>query len=776
MALTVLLWGYYGKDVQIVPPESLDAHAKRIPETVPKGASFRSRPSFHSLPATFIGPQPMYGEPWSDGTVSGRISYVLPHPTDPNTVYIASAGGGVWRTTDGGTTWTPLTDGLPNITGGALAFDPTDPNTVYYGTGEQHYCGWSCLSGDGLYRSGDAGDTWTKIATRDEVGDYVDQIWIRPDNPDVIFVAGNRGLARSTDGGSTWNWVFTLNDVNGIAVRSDDYEHMFIGVYGRGLYESTDGGSTWSRINSLPTSGIGRVELAISPSNPDILYVSFTDVFGGLEGLYKTTDGGLTWIRLTNTPDYLYPQGDYDHAITVHPTHPDTVFAGGVFPYDSDHYGIVRTFDGGNTWTDVTDRGYAGRVHPDIHHFAWGADGALYVACDGGLWRSYDYGDSWENLNEGLGITQFYTLDVHPVDPDLIAGGTQDNGTAGWYSPWGEDWTNIRAGDGGPVLWFPFSPDSLLTTYINMSGMAVYEWDGSDFRYTSYIGTPWPGERACWACGPLEADPTGNTRTVFAGTYRLWRSTDGGLTWSTVSGSLVSSPYGYLMSMAVSSTTDTIYVGSSSADFKVSFDGGSTWVDRTLPDISGWEDIFDIAVNPNNAAEVYATISQASGAKVVRSNDAGATWTDISGDLPNTPALALEVDFTTTPHTIYVGTHNGLYYSVDQNTYTKITSVPSTAVYDLGIDPTHTYLIVATHGRGMWRVRLPASTDVVERTGDGLRGFSLRRGVLKSEKNLTVYDLSGRLVASLPKGGRITLNRGVYFVYSEGRTHKVVIR
>ncbi len=768
-----LIFAYVDGDIQIVPAESVDVQASRIPEVVPKGVTFNGNPSLHTLPATFIGPQPMRNEPWSRGSVGGRVSYILPHPTDPDIIYIATASGGVWKTTDGGTTWTPLTDGLPNLASGALAFDPTDPNVIYYGTGELHYCGWSCFTGDGLYKSTDAGATWTKIATRSEVGDNIDQIWIRPDDPNVIFVASNRGLARSTDGGATWSWVITDNDVTSLAVRSDDYDHMFAGVYSEGVYESTDGGTTWSVVTDLPTSGIRRIEMAISPSNPDIMYVSFANTVGGLEGLYKTTDGGATWTELTGTPDYLYPQGGYDHAIIVHPTHPDTVFAGGVFPYDASHYGIVRTFDGGLTWTDVTDRGSAGRVHPDIHFFAWGADGALYVASDGGIWRTYDYGNSWENLNDGLGAIQFYTLDVHPTDTGLVAGGTQDNGTAGWYYAWGDDWDNIRGGDGGPVLWLPFAPDSILTTYIYMNSLSLYRWTGSEFQYTYYIGTPWSGDRACWTCGPLEADPTGSTQTVFAGTYRVWKSTDGGINWSDISGSLTS---GYLMSMAVSPTLDTIYVGSSSSEFKVSFDGGSTWISRSLPDVSGWEDIFDIVINPDNAAEVYATIKQSYGARVVHSTDAGATWTDISGDLPNTPALALEVDFTTTPHTIYVGTYNGLYYSIDQTTYTKISDVPSTTIYDLEIDPSHTYLIVATHGRGMWKVQLSPTTGSRELVVSKLQGFSLNGNILKAEGNLKVYDLSGRLVSELSGGERVSLNRGIYFVLSKGKTHKVVVR
>lgn len=240
-----------------------------------------------------------------------------------------------------------------------------------------------------MFKSTDGGTTWTKIATTSEVGSYISRIWIRPDNPSVIFVASNNGLARSTDGGSTWSYVFTTNDVNSIVVRSDNYDIMFIGVYGYGVYRSTYGGNSWTRITSLPTSGIGRVELAISESNPNIIYASFTNTSEGLYGLYKSTDGGTTWTQVTTAPDYLYPQGDYDHTIIIHPTNPNIVFAGGVYPYSSSRRGLVRTTNGGLTWQDITDRGSNGTLHPDIHHLAFGPGGVLYVACDGGIWNRY---------------------------------------------------------------------------------------------------------------------------------------------------------------------------------------------------------------------------------------------------------------------------------------------------------------------------------------------------------------------------------------------------
>jgi len=704
----LVLIAFAGEDQRIVPPESLDIWARDKIELAPKGAVF-PKTQLNSLAASFLGPRPMYNEPWSDGTVSGRISYILPHPTDPDIIYIAAAGGGVWKTADGGVNWTPLTDGLPTTYSGALAFDPTNPDIIYYGTGELHYCG-DCYPGDGLFKSTDGGATWTKIATTYDVGSYVSRIAIRPDNPDVIFVANNYGLARSTDGGTTWSSVFSTNDVNSVVINPRYPDSMFIGVYQYGVYVSTDGGDNWTQITNLPTSGIGRVEVALYPQNPSYILASFSDAStGGLYGLYLSTDGGATWSQLP-APDYLLSQGTYDHAITFHPYDSTIIFAGGVFPYDASHNGIVRSLDGGSTWEDVTDRDPYGTVHPDIHFFAWGADTALYVASDGGLWRSRDLGNTWENLNENLGITQFYTVDIKPDYSGLVIGGTQDNGTALYYDVWGEGWQNVRGGDGGPVLWLLSMPDSFLTTYINMTSLSMYEWTGSDFSYVSYIGTPWSGDPACWTCGPLKSEPTGTSPVVYAGTDKVYRSDDGGFTWNAISGDLTA---GYLVSMAISKTTDTIYVGTSEGELAVSFDGGVTWTYRTLPDVSGWEDIRDIWIDPDNAARVYAIISQTYGAKVVYSEDAGVNWTDISGDLVNKP-YALAVDFRPDTDLIFVGTRYGFYYSTDGgSTYVQLADIPAAPIMDIDIDTTSNILVVASHGRGMWQVDISPLIPVI---------------------------------------------------------------
>ncbi|NPB02952.1 MAG: hypothetical protein GXO39_00865 [Thermotogae bacterium] len=766
------------RDAHWVPPETLDLWGKRKTEIAPVNSTFIGT---HRTPLTveFIGPRPMFNEPWSDGTVAGRMVAILPHPTDPNIVYVAAASGGVWKSTDGGLTWTPLTDHLPTTVSGALAFDPTDPDIVYYGTGEMHYC-LDCFPGDGLFRSTDGGITWTKIATTSQVGSYISRILVNPTDPNIIFVAGNSGLARSLDGGSSWSFVYSPTDVNSVVMRSDAPNVLFMGVYGEGVFVSSDNGNTWNLITSLPTSdsGIKRVELAISPSNPDVIYASFTGTSSELYGLYKSTDGGSTWTRL-DAPDYLYPQGWYDHAIIVHPYNPDIVFAGGVFPYSSSRYGIVRTLDGGLTWEDVTDRDSLGIVHPDIHFFAFGPDTTLYVACDGGIWKSRDLGNSWENLNEGLGALQFYTVSVNPRYSGLITGGTQDNGAALYFDGWGIGWENVAGGDGGPTVWRTDSTEYFFTTYIRMSNLTRKYWSWSDLsvHYDAYIGGPWSGvDRASWANGPFVADPTGSSATLYLGTYRIWKSTDGGLNWSSMTGDLTDGT-GVLLSLAVSQSNDTLYVGTSNALVKVSFDGGSTWMDRTPSGLYGWEDFTDVWVNPNDASEVYTSAKRGSGTRIFHSTDAGSTWEDLTGDLPNVTVYSLAIDFRPTPHHIFVGAYDGLYYSTDGGvTYTKEIGIPSTPVYDLVVDTLSGNLIVATHGRGVWRVSLPVATSKREVPSAVRRSFVLVGKTLLVAGEGKLYDVSGRKVGEGSERWKVSLKPGVYMLKQGEKIHRIIVK
>lgn len=254
--------------------------------------------------------------------------------------------------------------------------------------------------------------------------------------------------------------------------------------------------------------------------------------------------------------------------------------------------------------------------------------------------------------------------------------------------------------------------------YVYFTYLTRWRWTGSSFTYDADVSGPWDWvDNACWACGPLKGDNSGSTPTLFAGTYRVWKSTNWGNTWSAISGDLSSD--GYLTAMDVSPDMNVIYTGSSNADFYVSLDGGSTWIPRSIPGTSGWEDVRDIWMNPTNPNEVYIVLRKSGNYRVLHSLDAGQSWTDITSNLSSLTdawTWSLAVDFSTTPHTIFVGTEDGLYISTDGgSTYFKETGIPNVLLQDLDVDTITKTLVVATHGRGVWKVYYGTTTRLVER-------------------------------------------------------------
>lgn len=759
--------------VQYRGPEILDSIAKLGIERAVNGKIF-TQPEYKSW--TFIGPQPIYGEFWSGGgNVSGRVTSIAIDPTNSSVVYLTGAQGGVWKTTDGGAHWTPLTDGLPSLAAGYITIDPNNNQTLYFGTGELHYCG-DCYYGDGLFKSTDGGSTWQKIATTSQVGTYIAKVVVLPNNSNTIFVASNIGLVVSRDGGNTWNVALNINDCNDIEVNPSNPNILYAAIMSNGVYRSTDGGYTWTKLtNGLPTGGFGRVEIAISPSSPSILYASFTSIANyGLLGLYKTTDGGNSWTQLTQTPDYLYPQGFYDHCIIVDPTNPNIVYAGGVFPYSQSYHGLVMTTDGGSTWTDITIASDGSRLHPDMQALAIDSTGTLWVGNDGGIWKTSLHGASWTNLNSTLGITQFYTLAIHPSYQDSILGGTQDNGTPIYYGSLG--WNEISSGDGGPCIFDWFDPSYYFTSYVRLRNIYKYH----NGHYVGDIAGPWvtAGDRASWANGPLVIDPN-NHNIIYVGTYRVWKSINYGSTWNAISGDLTSTTRGVLLSIAVSpSNPSIIFTGSSDGFVFKTTDGGATWT-RVGGGIFAGKRINDIIINPTNDQEVYVFLNATSGRRILRTTNGGLNWSSVTGSLPSGLAgLSLAVDFSTTPHVMYVGTDYGVYYSTDDGATWNQAPMPQLAIYELKIDTANNYIVAATHGRGMWRAPL-VSTGVAESNVNPFKyitlqyistGSVLLRGL---NPNITytirIYSVSGRLVKENRISGRKmfiisgNFRTGIYF-------------
>ncbi len=669
-----------------------------------------------------LGPRPIVDEYWS-GTddASGRVVSIAPHPTDPATVYIASASGGIWKTTDAGASWTPLSDELAILNHGCVALDPSDPEVVYVGTGEYP----TQSTGDGVFRSLDGGENWEQLATAAEVGSTCSRILVDPDDPQTIHVTGGlssgvAGYFRSTDGGATWQELSPdTRPASDLAMDPTDPQILYLAQHGSGalggVYKSTDGGTSWTELtNGLPSSGFQRIVLAQAPSNPLIVYAAFTNG-GSVVGLYKTTNGGTSWFELVNTPNFSSPQAWYDTFVAVDPANANIVYAGGVFPTYAEA-GVVKTVNGGIAWTDITcvDVGPAScpddlahNPHPDMHTMAFGADGTIWLGNDGGVWKNLDGSAAgWVNTNTTMTVTQNYAIALHPMDPAQAMGGTQDNGTVA--RDFGtEDWPQIVSGDGGFLAYDFDEPARRYTTYVFLT---VFRLGPAPGEFEEITG-PWGGDPVEFIA-PLVMDP-GDAETLLGGTNRVWRTQDASTsaTWTAIS----PTGAGNLMALAVApGHPDTIYSGSATGQVRVTTDAANWEVISTgLPP----GEVSDLVVSPYDPATAYVAFFNSTGPRVLRTTTMGPPWEDVTGTLPApASARALAIDWRFSPPTLYVGTGAGVYWSEDDGaTWEKDgADLPNVNIGDLVLDPASNQLYAGTYGRGVWVGVLP---DVL--FGDG---------------------------------------------------------
>ena len=675
---------------------------------------------------TSIGPRPT--DAGSTYVTAGRVNAVAVDPRDNNTVYIGAAEGGVWKSTDGGVSWTPLTDNQASLASGAIAIDPAHPDTVYVGTGEENFAQDSYY-GAGILKSTDAGNTWTNI-----VGPFlratIGALAISPADSNVLLCSSNLGIYRSSDGAATWTSVLAgtgtsvlfdptngklayaaLGNVNGNAIN--------------GVYRSTDGGQTWTLLtgsgaNALPSVNVGRIEVAISPSTPTTLYVGIQDsstaTFGELLGIYKTTDSGATWNNLS-APDICasVEQCWYDMTIRVHPTNPDLVFAAGSLS-------IMRTMDGGATWNQLNFIGpNQVQIHVDEHYLAFTPDGSkLYIGNDGGMYSTTDVSNpvvSWTELNDTLAITQFYPgLSIHPANAGIAFGGAQDNGTQRYGGS--SSWDYVTCGDGG------FSAiDGALPAVAYASCDSIRNQSIPILR-TSNGGNTWASSEyginlqdRVQFIPPLAIDPS-NPLTLYFGTYRVWQTRDGAGKWVAISPDLTGgtsaggSPTIKAIGVAPGDP-NTVYAGTNDSKVQMTsnaLDGtGASWTDLSagLPRRT----VTHIAVDPIDPASAYVTFSGFSSdsqGHVFQTKDRGTSWTDISGNLPNLPVNDLVVD-PDLPGTLYIGTDAGVMVTTDAGaTWTTLgNGLPLVVVDSLVLHRASRTLRAATHGRSMWDILVP---------------------------------------------------------------------
>ena len=678
---------------------------------------------------TSIGPKPT--DLNSTYVTAGRVNAIAIDPRDNNVVYIGAAEGGVWKTIDGGINWKPLTDDQASLASGAIVIDPTNPDTVYVGTGEENFAQDSYY-GAGILKSTDGGGSWTNIVgpfvrttpTGAVVG--IGALAISRADSQILLASCRLGIYRSTDGAVTWTQVmpgvgtsvlFDPTDGNIAYAAIGNVNGTPAAGPSNGVFRSTDGGQTWQQLkgsgsSALPTSNVGRIEVAIAPSTPTTLYVGIQKspaaTNGNLLGIFKTTDGGSTWNNL-NAPNICgnVPQCWYDMTIRVHPKNPDIVFAFGSVT-------LARTLDGGSNWSSLNLVGPNGvEIHVDEHYLAFTNDGSkLYVANDGGVYSTTNITDTrvnWTELNDTLSITQFYPgLSIHPANANVSYGGAQDNGTQRFGGA--ASWNNVTCGDGGYT-----AIDAAVPTvvYSACQDIAIRKsTNGGNNWYQSIYGINQQDNTQF--ISPLIIDPS-NPQILYFGTYRVWQSVDGAGTWISASPDLSGGKSNIKTIAPAPSDPDTVYTGF--ANGKVYMTGNalaganSSWTDRSsgLPSRT----VTQIAVDPIDPATAYVTFSGfASGTgptgHVFKTANGGQNWNDISASLADVPVNALVVD-PDIPELLYIGTDTGVMVSSDAGaTWSTLgNGLPRVVVSDLVLHRKTRTLRAATHGRSMWDILVP---------------------------------------------------------------------
>lgn len=738
-------------------------------------------------------------------TVGGRITDVVMHPSDLETIYAATASGGVWKSADAGGYWTPISDDLPSLSIGDIAIDPFDKNTIYCGTGETNGGGGSVTyDGRGLFKSTDAGETWVSLGL--ENTGSIGRIEVDPESPQRIFVAAmghlfennpERGIYRSLNGGLTWDKTLFINDSTGVidlAIHPSDPDTIFAvswertrrpnmrryGGPGCGIWRSTDGGDTWTKLsgNGFPASdnNLGRIGIAIAPTAPGTLYAICAKESGPYLGTFKSTNNGDTWTSVTSfTSDPLYSSfGWWFGQIRIDPTNAARVYSLGV--------DWVKSLNGGASWGDVSPY-----LHADYHAlYIHPANPQFMVAGnDGGVYISPDGGATW--THRPFPITQFYTSEINFQNPTHFYGGAQDNGT--WRTLDGslDNWETFYGGDG-------------FVTLVNPENDAIYY---AEFQYGNLYGSNGASApqslRYNWNT-PYVFDPA-NPDIMYIGAERLFRSDNGGLEWAPISPDLSNGPagsggvvYGTISSIAVSPIDPkTILAGTDDGNVWVTANGGANWskVSATLP--KRW--ITRVVADLWDKNTIYVCLSgfrhADDMAHIYKSTNLGQTWTDAGGDLPDIPVNDMILD-PEDPNAWYIATDAGVFatYSGGVAWEPLGLNLPNVPVLDLTLHTPARTLAAATYGRSMYKATLPLSTgiktpesiDCVHLAPNPVRHAAVLSFVLPAtqEVRLEAYDSEGRLLrllfsGKLPAGeNRLLLDAsgmpaGIYFIKMQGQ-------
>ena len=681
---------------------------------------------------------------------SGRITDFAVQPDRTQTIYVATASGGLWKTVNNGTTWEPIFDSEGSYSIGCLALDPNNSSTIWVGTGENN-SQRSVAFGDGVYRSDDGGQSWTNVGL--EQSEHIGDIVIDPRDSNVVYVAaqgplwapgGDRGLYKTTDGGATWERVLDISEdtgINEVLMDPRDPDVLYASAYQRrrhiwtlinggpesGIYKSTDAGATWNELTGgLPEVDMGRIGMAISPANPDVIY-AIVEAQRDEGGVFKSTDRGESWNKVS---DYMSVSPQYYNELVADPVDVDTV-------YSMDTW-LHRTVDGGKTWTKVGEKdkhvdNHAMWIDPDdTDHFV--------VGCDGGVYFSWDRGATW-SFAANLPITQFYRVSVDNSKPFYyVYGGTQDNNSMGGPNRTldesgisNEDWFITVGGDGYETVVDPSNPNIV---YSQAQYGELVRYDRASGQIMDIQPQEEPGEDAHrwnWD-SPLMISPHSPSRLYFA-CQRLYRSDDRGNSWTAVSGDLTrainrdtlpvmgviqsidavsknmsTSHYGNIVAITESPLVEgLIYVGTDDGLIQVTEDGGDSWREiDAVPGVPERSYAFRVEASLHDADTVYAVFNNKKmgdfAPYVYVSRDRGRSWSSITGDLPERGPVYSLVQDEVKPELLFVGTEFGVWVTINEgDSWVRLKGgLPTIQIRDMDIHRGENDLVLATFGRGFY--------------------------------------------------------------------------
>jgi hypothetical protein len=660
--------------------------------------------------------------------VTGRVTEIVQHPTDPLTMYVGTARGGIWKSTDGGVDWTPKSDHEESLAIGALAIAHSNPQTLYAGTGEGDIYYYrlnfpissvnASYEGVGILKSMDSGNTWTLQGSAVFTGACFYKMAVHPSNEDIAFAASNLGLYRTTDGGA--NWVQLSNGLPAISstviagcdivIHPTNPDIAYCTFWADGIYKTTNAAApnpSWTKLGGgLPTTNLSRIALALSPTAPNNVYALIADASDGFGGFYVSNNDGNAWSSVSVASAVVEVYGAFTLNMFVDISTPDIVYLSGVEVYKA-----VRT---GGMWS-VTNIGSS--IHPDNHAFAGHPTDHLtiYAGNDGGIYKSTDGGATWDDrINEGITITQFEFIGQHPTSDAMVIGGTQDNGTEMFRNH--PAFYHSADGDGGAAGVDVSDPRNVIHTYYSASPERSTQ--GGKFGSYTPISSGLVGSSLFYP--PFTYDET-NPQNLAFGTDRInLDSNQGTGGWSTkvslpgITGRVSAVHY---------PNSNLIYAGTSSGAVYRLTRVGASWTATAIhaaPLPSRW--IWDISTLPsdtNTIVVVMAGFGTPHAWRGAMGASGTFSWTNISGTAPNVlpdvPINALGIDPLNPAH-YYAGTDVGVFRTTDAGVNWELFSdgLPNTAVYDLRLHAATRLLRAATHGRGLWERKLdtPSVPDV----------------------------------------------------------------